>query len=40
MFRSQVPIIKQTFQYMGMTCSVLQYGIPYWLYLLCRIVYI
>jgi len=27
MFRLLVTIIKQTFQYMGMTCSVLQYVI-------------
>jgi len=27
MFRLQVTIIRQTFQYMDMTCSVPQYGI-------------
>jgi len=32
-----VTIIRQTFQYMDMTCSVLQYSIPYCLHLLCRI---
>jgi len=36
MFRLQVTIIRQTFQYMEVTCSVPQYGIPYCLYLLCR----
>jgi len=29
MFRLQVTIIRQIFQYMDMTCSVPQYGIPY-----------
>jgi len=29
MFRLQVIIVRQTFQYMDMACSVLQYGIPY-----------
>ena len=37
MFRLQVTIISQTFQYMDMKCSVLQYGIPYCLHFLCRI---
>jgi hypothetical protein len=32
MFRLQVTITKQTFQYMDMTCSVPQYGIPYCLH--------
>jgi len=34
MFRLQVTIIRQTFQYMDMTRSVPQYGIPYCLHLL------
>jgi len=37
MFLLQVTIIRQTFQYMDMTCSVPQYGISYFLYLLCII---
>jgi hypothetical protein len=30
MFRLQVTVIRQTVQYMDMTFSVPQYGIPYW----------
>jgi hypothetical protein len=37
MFRLQVTIIRQTFQYMDMTCSVPQYGIPYCLHLIFTI---
>ena len=37
MFRLQVTVIRQTFQYMDMTCSVPQYGIPCCLHLLSRI---
>jgi hypothetical protein len=29
MIQLQVTIIRQTFQYMDMTCSLPQYGIPY-----------
>jgi hypothetical protein len=33
MFRLQAAIIRQTFQYMDMTCSVVQNGIPYCVHL-------
>jgi hypothetical protein len=36
-FLLQVTIIRQTFQYMDMTCSVPQCGITFRLHLLCRI---
>jgi len=36
MFRLQVTIIRQTLQYMDMTCSVLTVWDPNCLYLLCR----
>jgi len=37
MFRLQVTIINQTFQYMDMICSVFTVWDPYYLHLLCRI---
>ena len=38
MFRLQVTITRQTFQYMDIICSVLTVWDPYCLHLLCRIV--
>jgi hypothetical protein len=37
MFRLQVTIISQTFQYMDMICSVLTVWDPYCLHLLCKV---